>query len=498
MIRKVLVLLLPLFVLASPGFCQKGVGRDEPNRQNGMNLSDEGQGVKRPAIPMYAASPNHRQIAIKAYNLALKAGFMDTAGITSQEIQDRLEAGAYSEDYDSIPGIVGGHFPDPWTQGPTVNFNGLYPVTPIPYGDIPDSMSGWARGNMHGYDPVQGFLWPGTRYTTVDWANAWNNNFSWIHAILLYKAGYKAEAYECVGHLIHLLSDLSVPAHVKVVNHGISLTSKKSGTIIDPDIATLVADEYELALAGGVIVSGLALIPDVSGTFNSALDAVDTSDIPRLTPWDDYFVNLAVSTYNDSLVNAYYGAPASNGQWGFYKDGHGNTATPGTLGNTPPAKIGDRYTQFVIKSTASITNGTVLPKAEMIALCNNLVPKAVEYCAGLLLKFFQDANRTEAVHDINGIPLRFQLGQNFPNPFNPAARITYQIPVQASVRLKIFNLLGEEVTTLVNEEKQAGEYTIVWNASAFPSGVYFYRLDAISMTNPPALFSSVRKLMLIR
>lgn len=112
--------------------------------------------------PLYVAHPNHKEIVQKIFALALNAGFLDTLGITEQEIRDRLEAGAYSEDFEAIPGIIGEHFPAPWDSGPTFDFNGLYPFTKIPYGNYIDSYSGWYRGLNHGYDPVQEFNWPGS------------------------------------------------------------------------------------------------------------------------------------------------------------------------------------------------------------------------------------------------------------------------------------------------------------------------------------------------
>jgi hypothetical protein len=75
-------------------------------------------------------------------------------------------------------------------------------------------------------------------------------------------------------------------------------------------------------------------------------------------------------------------------------------------------------------------------------------------------------------------PLTFYLSQNFPNPFNPSTEINYQLPVSGNVTLKIFNILGSEVITLVNEEKSAGSYVVNFNASNIPSGVYFYRLKS--------------------
>jgi hypothetical protein len=75
-------------------------------------------------------------------------------------------------------------------------------------------------------------------------------------------------------------------------------------------------------------------------------------------------------------------------------------------------------------------------------------------------------------------PLSYKLGQNYPNPFNPNTQIKYSVPRSSQVTLKIFNTLGEEIETLVNEEKTVGTYESNWNAANLPSGVYFYQLRA--------------------
>jgi hypothetical protein len=84
---------------------------------------------------------------------------------------------------------------------------------------------------------------------------------------------------------------------------------------------------------------------------------------------------------------------------------------------------------------------------------------------------------------INPIPERYNLAQNYPNPFNPTTTVAYDIPVEAKVKLTIYNILGERVATLVDEFKPAGSYTTVWNGqtdngSSVSSGIYFYRLTA--------------------
>jgi hypothetical protein len=78
----------------------------------------------------------------------------------------------------------------------------------------------------------------------------------------------------------------------------------------------------------------------------------------------------------------------------------------------------------------------------------------------------------------NELPKEFDLGANYPNPFNPSTTVSYQLPVNSFVTLKIFDVLGCEVATLVNEERSAGSYGAQWNAEGFSSGVYLMRMQA--------------------
>jgi hypothetical protein len=74
-------------------------------------------------------------------------------------------------------------------------------------------------------------------------------------------------------------------------------------------------------------------------------------------------------------------------------------------------------------------------------------------------------------------PENFYLSQNYPNPFNPATNIEFRIVEGGFVSLKIYDVLGNEIATLVNEEKPAGIYKVNWNADKFSSGVYFYKVS---------------------
>jgi hypothetical protein len=78
---------------------------------------------------------------------------------------------------------------------------------------------------------------------------------------------------------------------------------------------------------------------------------------------------------------------------------------------------------------------------------------------------------------------RFELGQNYPNPFNPSTSISFAIPRSSFVSLQVYDVLGREIATLVNENLEAGSYKAEWNAAGQPSGVYFYRLTAGEFTD---------------
>ena len=88
-------------------------------------------------------------------------------------------------------------------------------------------------------------------------------------------------------------------------------------------------------------------------------------------------------------------------------------------------------------------------------------------------------------------PNAFSLFQNYPNPFNPMTKIKYQIPELSFVTLKVYDVLGNEVITLVSEEKPIGNYEVEFDATVLPSGIYFYRLQAGS-------FVETKKMVLMK
>ncbi len=91
----------------------------------------------------------------------------------------------------------------------------------------------------------------------------------------------------------------------------------------------------------------------------------------------------------------------------------------------------------------------------------------------------------------NSIPENYSLGQNYPNPFNPVTKINFSIPVNGLVTLKVFDVLGREVASLVDKQMNAGSFTVNFDASRLSSGVYFYRLTS-------GEFTDIKKLMLVK
>ncbi|MGB2868805.1 MAG: T9SS type A sorting domain-containing protein [Bacteroidota bacterium] len=165
-----------------------------------------------------------------------------------------------------------------------------------------------------------------------------------------------------------------------------------------------------------------------------------------------YFVGTSVGLYSTSVLN---GSSTSWAQEG-----------PGTIGNVVVDMIDNRN-----------SDGTVVVGTHGNGVFSSTVLTSVERVA-------------------NGIPSHFDLGQNYPNPFNPTTRIRYTIPEPGNVRLRVFDIRGNEVTTLVDESQSAGVYEAFWNGadrSGIPvsSGTYFYRLESGNRT-------STQKMLLLK
>jgi hypothetical protein len=98
----------------------------------------------------------------------------------------------------------------------------------------------------------------------------------------------------------------------------------------------------------------------------------------------------------------------------------------------------------------------------------------------------------------NEIPNGYSLEQNYPNPFNPGPVVSFQLPVFSYVRLIIYDILGQEAATLMNEIKEAGTYSVYWDAVELAGGIYIYRLEAHDPGTSKQVFSETRKMVLLK
>ena len=106
------------------------------------------------------------------------------------------------------------------------------------------------------------------------------------------------------------------------------------------------------------------------------------------------------------------------------------------------------------------------------------------------LEFVLDSNIVSGINE-RSIPKEFFLAQNFPNPFNPSTNISFSVPSKSFISLKVFDVLGREVATIVSEEMSAGRYSRQWNAEKLSNGIYFYRLHS-------GTFTETKKLVLLK
>lgn len=134
---------------------------------------------------------------------------------------------------------------------------------------------------------------------------------------------------------------------------------------------------------------------------------------------------------------------------------------------------------------------------------------------GLLIRSSKDQNDTGVVKVFEGeatmfsptavtsvseggiIPTAFSLSQNYPNPFNPYTTIRYSLPNRSSVRIVITNTLGQQVAVLENGKRETGVHAVEWRGNV-ASGIYFYRIDAVSTTDPDNRFTQVKKMLLLK
>jgi hypothetical protein len=224
---------------------------------------------------------------------------------------------------------------------------------------------------------------------------------------------------------------------------------------------------------------------DSSGNIDCTQISIDNSDTVYHYNWWLSF-DEAGKTSNE----IFYAGSLGNSTWqdttdiAFNYDESGRLLTMGSIVRFHYDIDGNLDTLI---NTHSILCGYLGNTATLIDSYGNTIK--LSDCSGSSCFYY--SKQVTGVHTDKINVKTFSLSQNYPNPFNPLTTISYSIPLKAYVSLKVFDLLGREVATIVSEEIKAGNYSKQWNANTIASGVYFYRLQA-------GFFTETKKLILLK
>lgn len=183
---------------------------------------------------------------------------------------------------------------------------------------------------------------------------------------------------------------------------------------------------------------------------------------------------FAIST--DSLNNVYVTGQANSGLITLKYSANGNVLWNSSY--CPTYNGINRGTKIIVTGVDEVLSGGY----------GSRLTGSFEIFDYILIKY---SNNVGINKQTGQIPTDYTLAQNYPNPFNPVTKINYSIPKQGLVTLKVYDILGREVRTLVNEVKMVGNYTVDFDGTGLSSGVYFYRIQAGS-------FSETRRMVMIK
>jgi hypothetical protein len=304
--------------------------------------------------------------------------------------------------------------------------------------------------------------------------------------------------------------------------HNLTLTSSVHVWIEGPDSVVINSTvSYKLLMTGGPAVAGGFNIASYLGELNSVdtLTQVLFGELTHTTPnpfqndtvsWD-FLYTAPDSLFADTIYSVansvnFDGIPNNLDQWNF-----GNNFVVHIIDNPVPVE----FSNF----TATVNLNNVQISWTTLTEINNSgfeIQRKTESSDWMMVTFIPGFGTSTEIHlytydDINliagrytyrikqidqdgsahysnminidvNVPAEFALEQNYPNPFNPSTRIKYSIGSKQFVSLKVYDVLGNEIATLVNEEKPSGDYELQFLAVNLPSGIYFYKLEAGNFT----------------
>jgi hypothetical protein len=203
-------------------------------------------------------------------------------------------------------------------------------------------------------------------------------------------------------------------------------------------------------------------------------------------------ISFPISAHYGSLIGYYKYSPVGGDSLvvvvAFFKSGTG-IATGVFLTGTSVST----YTQF---TAPIIYAGTAIPDSAYIDIVITNPSGKTHNGSTFIIDDLAFGAITDVQEPVTASPAVFSLSQNYPNPFNPSTMITYQIPTDGTVRLEVIDVMGRTLTTLVNEQKPAGHFTVPFDGSKFASGIYFYRINVIARDGKS--FSQTNKMILMK
>ena len=162
----------------------------------------------------------------------------------------------------------------------------------------------------------------------------------------------------------------------------------------------------------------------------------------------------------------------------------------------------DSLPVWIKMKEANVSAGELTPKSEKAVMFTFDVDKKAPVGKEGVIKFRIRSQSGEQwskeIKVTAGAPDKFELFQNYPNPFNPTTTISYQLPSDIKVMIKIYDILGKEVTTLFDGPQKAGYYENRLNVNRIASGMYIYRLTAKSIGGTSQEYSSIKKMMVLK
>jgi dienelactone hydrolase len=330
------------------------------------------------------------------------------------------------------------------------------------------------------------------------WA-AWNDN----------RSGLMLESKRL--HQIYTFKITSLPEWLKPIYLHDVITNKSYYTLSKDTVhlATIIENQnYHQISARAYIKTGDDILVDSVNLSKQTVNGTSENWSVNIIPTVEEFYKVSVTAFDETSVKSFTlhnatgyttAGPLTVDSIAYLKIGNlyylkpfirslGNTKT--IKGATIRMKINDPWVTSVSSSAVSLPDiapgSLVNASGWLMAGADSTLPGYFNIKFEMLsggYVYWTDSVKYyipgwSGIENEENLPKVYSLAQNYPNPFNPSTTIKYSIPKTNKVKLILFNLLGEEVATLVNEEKNAGNYSVGFNSAVLPSGVYFYQLKA--------------------